>query len=216
MNKIEQILVLLLFLPVLHVMAEDNNNGLMLDKFNANGSLVADKSRGIAYITYDLNNNPKQIYFTNGSVTKYIYSASGQKLRVVHYTAKPNISRTWGVKPVELTASQILQADSTDYMLGGSLTLKNGKIDRYLFDGGYAQATVASATTDNFAFYYYNQDHLGNIREVVDKGHYEKGLVHKNGVPDPTFKMQKESANWNKTTSHFKDYQDKVIKQHGW
>ena len=40
MNKIEQILVLLLFLPVLHVMAEDNNNGLMLDKFNANGSLV--------------------------------------------------------------------------------------------------------------------------------------------------------------------------------
>ena len=46
-------------------------------KFNENGSLVADKSRGIAYITYDLNNNPKQIYFTNGSVTKYVYSASG-------------------------------------------------------------------------------------------------------------------------------------------
>ena len=48
------------------------------------------------------------------------------------------------------------------------------------------------------------------------EGHYEKGLVHKNGVPDPTFRMQKESANWNKTTSHFKDYQNKVIKQHGW
>lgn len=31
MNKIEQILVLLLFLPVLHVMAEDNNNGLTPD-----------------------------------------------------------------------------------------------------------------------------------------------------------------------------------------
>ncbi len=56
--------------------------------FNANGALVADKSRGIAYITYDLNNNPKQIYFTNGSVTKYVYSASGQKLRAVHYTAR--------------------------------------------------------------------------------------------------------------------------------
>ena len=65
-----------------------------------------------------------------GSVTKYVYSAAGQKLRVVHYTAKPNISRTWGVKPAELTASQILQADSTDYMLGGSLTLKNGKLTR--------------------------------------------------------------------------------------
>ena len=31
MNKIEQILVLLLFLPVLHAMAEDNNNGLTPD-----------------------------------------------------------------------------------------------------------------------------------------------------------------------------------------
>ncbi len=109
--------------------------------FNANGALVADKSRGIAYITYDLNNNPKQIYFTNGSVTKYVYSASGQKLRAVHYTAKPNITRTWGEKPAELTVAQILLADSTDYLMGGSLTM----------------------------FYYYNQDHLGNIREVVNE-----------------------------------------------
>ncbi|WP_369699763.1 RHS repeat domain-containing protein, partial [Prevotella sp. P6B4] len=119
-------------------------------------------------ITYDWNNNPKQIYFTNGSVTKYVYSASGKKLRAVHYTAKPNITRAWGVKPAELTSSQILQADSTDYLLGGSLTLKNGKVDKYLFEGGYAQATAASSTTDSFAFYYYNQDHLGNVREVVD------------------------------------------------
>ena len=97
-------------------------------KFNENGSLVADKSRGIAYITYDLNNNPKQIYFTNGSVTKYVYSASGQKLRAVHYTAKPNITRTWGEKPAELTVAQILLADSTDYLMGGSLTMYNRKL----------------------------------------------------------------------------------------
>ena len=73
--------------------ASDNNaSGAMENKkangsgykFNGNGSLQADKSRGIAYITYDLNNNPKQIYFMNGSVTKYVYSASGQKLRAVH------------------------------------------------------------------------------------------------------------------------------------
>ena len=46
--------------------------------------------------------------------------------------------------------------------------MKNGKIDKYFYGGGYAQASVVSATTDNFAFYFYNQDHLGNIREVVD------------------------------------------------
>ena len=138
-------------------------------KFNENGSLVADKSRGIAYITYDFNNNPKQIYFTNGSVTKYVYSASGQKLRAVHYTAKPNISRTWGVKPDELTVAQILLADSTDYLLGGSLTMKNGKIDKFLFGGGYAQASAASSTTDNFLFYFYTSHTNTMARKCIYK-----------------------------------------------
>lgn len=138
--------------------------------YNKNGSLIADRSRGIAYITYDFNNNPKQIYFTNGNVTKYIYSAAGQKLRVVHYTAKKNIiTRQFGTKPTsELTLAQTLQSDSTDYLLGGSLVLKNGKIDKFLFDGGYAQATATGTYTDSLAFYYYNKDHLGNNREVVN------------------------------------------------
>ena len=173
-------------------------------KFNKSGSLIADRSRGIAYITYDLNNNPLKIYFTNGNMTKYVYSASGQKLRAVHYTAKPNIKKGWGYKPADLTDAQILFKDSTDYLLGGSLVMKNGKIDKYLFEGGYAQAaeefnqtagpkpffgfededgnfintgnnsTVPQPkTTTKFEFYYYNQDHLGNNREVVDA----KGVV---------------------------------------
>ena len=83
----------------------------------------------------------------------------------MHYTAKANITRTIG-QQVELKASEIQSTDSTDYLLGGSLVVKNGKIDRYLFDGGYAQAT-ASGTTDNFAFFYQNKDHLGTVRETV-------------------------------------------------
>ena len=51
--------------------------------------------------------------------------------------------------------------------------MKNGKIDKVLFEGGYAQATAANSTTDKFAFNFYNQDHLGNNREVVDA----KGVV---------------------------------------
>ena len=136
--------------------------------YNGNGSLVADKSRGIAYISYDFNNNPDMVYFTNGGITKYVYSSAGQKLRVVHYTAVPNISRTWGEKPAMLTAAQILSADSTDYLLGGRLVMQNGRVDKVMFDGGYAQATASTTTADTFAFYYFNQDHLGNNCEVLD------------------------------------------------
>ncbi len=118
-------------------------------------------------IDYDLLNNPVRIQFTNGNVTKYVYSATGEKLRVIYQTAVPNISVAMGSSR-ELAPSEIQFADSTDYLLGGVLTMKNGRIDKYLFGGGYAQASVASSTTDNFAFYYYNQDHLGNVREVVD------------------------------------------------
>ena len=35
-----------------------------------------------------------------------------------------------------LAPSEIQYADSTDYLLGGALTLKNGRIDKYQFGGG--------------------------------------------------------------------------------
>ena len=118
-------------------------------------------------------NNPKRIQFTNGNVTKYVYSATGEKLRTIYQTAVPNITVAVGTAH-ELTASELLYADSTDYYHGGKLTVKNGRIDKYFFDGGYAQATMDEATqADDFAFFYYTADHLGDIREVID----EKGDV---------------------------------------
>ena len=135
--------------------------------YDSNGSLVADMSRGIAYVTYDGNSNPSWIYFTNGNATKYVYSAAGEKLKVVHYTAWPNITRPFGVQPTGLNLSQVMYRDSTDYFLGGSLVVKNGAIDKILFDGGYAQVTSGGSTSSSFTFFYYNKDHLGNNREVT-------------------------------------------------
>ena len=143
--------------------------------YNENGSLVADKSRKIAYIEYDLNNNPIRIQFTNAYVTKYVYSATGEKLRVIYQTSVyPEDADIVKIgKTKELTPEEINCTETVDYLLGGSLVMRNGKIDKVLFEGGYAQATAANSTTDKFAFYYYNQDHLGNNREVVDA----KGVV---------------------------------------
>jgi hypothetical protein len=38
---------------------------------------------------------------------------------------------------------------STDYLLGGALTLKNGRIEKVLFDGGYAHAMETNATNQS-------------------------------------------------------------------
>jgi hypothetical protein len=77
--------------------------------------------------------------------------------------------RTYEISHSEQKPLPIKPKDTTDYLLGGSLGMKNGKIDKVLFEGGYAQASAVSNTTkDKFAFNFYNQDHLGNNREVVD------------------------------------------------
>ena len=146
--------------------------------YNGAGSLVSDAGRGIARIDYDMNNNPVRIQFTNGSVTKYIYSAAGEKLRVTHLTAVPNITVAIG-STRELLPSEILSADSVDYLLGGSLTLRNGRIDKLQFDEGYCQATAYSgnASQDNFTFLYYDRDHLGSIRQVIKATGSNKGVL---------------------------------------
>ena len=71
------------------------------------GSLVSDASRKIAKIEYDYNNNPVRIQFTNGCVTNYIYSATGEKLRVIYQTAVPNIEVAIG-ETRELTTNELV------------------------------------------------------------------------------------------------------------
>lgn len=54
--------------------------------YNGSGSLVSDAGRKIAKIDYDALNNPVRIQFTDGNVTKYVYSATGEKLRVTYHS----------------------------------------------------------------------------------------------------------------------------------
>ena len=118
-------------------------------------------------------------------------------------------ARTYGTIHSEQKPFVIQHADSTDYLLGGSLVMKNGKIDKVLFDGGYAQASVATKTTDKFAFNFYNQDHLGNNREVVDA----KGVVQQFTIYEfdlAPYQADKQKAVKGVTTVQIHDKQDLV------
>ena len=104
--------------------------------YNANGSLTMDGTRDITHIDYDLHNNPLRIQFANGNVTKYVYSATGEKLRTIHYTAMPNTHVEMGQVYADIE-KRCLAVDSTDYHLGGNAILVNGKFQTLLFEGGY-------------------------------------------------------------------------------
>ena len=79
----------------------------------------------------------------------------------------------------ELAPSEIQCTDYTDYLLKGNLTMKNGHIDKYQFEEGYCQAekNSSNASIDDFAFCYYDQDHLVNIRQVTKADGSQTGNV---------------------------------------
>lgn len=90
-------------------------------EYDGCGSLIRDDGRGIALIEYDNMNNPRRIQFTNGNVTNYVYTATGRKLKAVHQTAVPNITVAAGTSH-ELTAGELLYADSVEYYHDGRMT----------------------------------------------------------------------------------------------
>ena len=129
--------------------------------YNGNGAMTSDANKGIASIEYDNLNHPKRIQFTNGNVTRYVYSPDGMKLRVVHETAIANVVVPLGTS-VALNSAQIDDADSTDYR--GNCLYEDGVLSKYLFDGGYVSVSGTSTTA-----HYYVKDHLGNNRAVVNE-----------------------------------------------
>ena len=110
--------------------------------YDANGALVKDLNKGICNIEYDILGNLKCITFSNGFKTKYIYDAAGYKLRTTHESAVTN---------------------TTDYI--GNFIFEDGKLDKYLFDGGYCSFD----NNQNPTFHYYEKDHLASVRMVVNE-----------------------------------------------
>ena len=110
--------------------------------YDANGALVKDLNKGISNIEYDVLGNLKCITFSNGFKTKYIYDAAGNKLRTTHESAVTN---------------------TIDYI--SNFVFEDGKLSKYLFDGGYCSFD----NNQNPTFHYYEKDHLASVRMVVNE-----------------------------------------------
>lgn len=117
---------------------DDDNSEDVEYTYNAVGALTSDRNRGITNIEYDDRGNTRRIHFADGNTTEYVYSVTGEKLRTIH------------------------GSDSTDYI--GCLVMRGGQPSVYFFDGGY----VSFEPDDSTAFHYFNYDHLGNIRGVLN------------------------------------------------
>ena len=143
-----------------------NADGWASLRYTATGALKSDTGRGIALIEYDQWDNPRRVQFTNGNVTEYIYTATGEKLRTIHYTAMPNITVEQDTRH-DLTEGEILYKDSTDYH--DALIMENGRPSMYQFDGGYCSLWDKTSKAEELSFHYYTKDHLGNNREVVSE-----------------------------------------------
>ena len=110
--------------------------------YNANGALTKDLNKGISKIEYDVLDNLSCITFNNGFKTKYVYDAGGSKLRTIH---------------------EALTTNTTDYI--GDFIFEDGKLSKYQFEGGYCSFDSHLNPT----YHYYEKDHLGSIRMVVNE-----------------------------------------------
>ena len=124
--------------PVLSAATLDLKRGSDEFAYDANGALTMDGTRGITGIAYDDNGSPVDIQFANGSATDYVYTAAGQKLRTIYHTAMPSVQ--FGSGGAFGGASRpCLSADSIDYLFGGTVLCRNGRVSQILFDGGYVE-----------------------------------------------------------------------------
>ena len=62
-------------------------------------------------------------------------------------------------------AHQTVKSSDIDNLHFGDFIFEDGKLDKYLFDGGYCSFD----NNQNPTFHYYEKDHLGSVRMVVNE-----------------------------------------------
>ena len=134
-------------------------------EYDANGNLVRDLNKGIISISYDLNNQPRKIEYSDGRNVSYLYDAEGSKLSVSYnLTAMSSAQPQMPVmQSSDVASANVSNGQKTiDYC--GNI-IYDGDETMILNDVGYALYDK----DNNLSFHYYLKDHLGNNRVVVSE-----------------------------------------------
>ena len=134
-------------------------------EYDANGNMVRDLNKGIISISYDLNNQPRKIEYSDGRNASYVYDAEGNKLSVSYnLTAMSSAQPQMPVmQSSDVASANVSNGQKTiDYC--GNI-IYDGDETMILNDVGYALYDK----DNNLSFHYYLKDHLGNNRVVVSE-----------------------------------------------
>ncbi|ROS82871.1 hypothetical protein EEL35_00545 [Muribaculaceae bacterium Isolate-042 (Harlan)] len=126
--------------------------------YDANGNITSDLNRDISDISYDVNNRPHRIRFSDGGETRYIYGLDGVKRRAEHVIP--------GIPPVISIGAAVSGAtvtSTTDY--SGEFVYEDGLLERIHLDCGYlSYRDFSGHRLTEPEYHFYQRDHLGNNR----------------------------------------------------
>ena len=124
--------------------------------YDGNGKLVSDPYKGMT-VTYADWGTPEKITFDDGNHTAFTYTASGEKLKTEWRSGAANLRAGEGSPAVQAAV-----INSEEFF--GPFVCKDGRLDKFLFDGGFCDLSSGVAQ-----YRYFVRDRLGCVRSVADE-----------------------------------------------
>ncbi|PSL34555.1 DUF6443 domain-containing protein [Chitinophaga ginsengisoli] len=117
--------------------------------YDGNGNMVADSNKHISSIVYNHLNLPSVITIAGKGTITYLYDATGNKL------AKTVVDNTGSSSKTTVT----------DY--AGAFVYKQDSLELISHEEGRIRPVYKSGQPVQYAFDYFEKDHLGNVRTVL-------------------------------------------------
>jgi len=157
-------------------------------EYNSDGAMTRDPYKGVS-VSYSRRGTPKRAKFDSGSFTDWEYTADGVRLGTRWHTAvtgargfaaEAEEENTTGIQaqnPIKAHAEAAGTAQPSPQAapiygyvenseeFAGNYVFEDGKLSKYLFDGGYIDIASGLNTA---AYRFYVRDHLGSVRVVLD------------------------------------------------